>query len=54
MRSTDPDFETKAADEIGLYLDPSQHAVVVCLDEKTAIQAPLTGGIPFGRAASGR
>jgi len=39
MRSTDPDFETKAADVIGLYLDPPQHAVVLCVDEKTAIQA---------------
>jgi transposase len=39
MRSTDPAFETKAADVIGLYLAPPQHAVVFCLDEKTAIQA---------------
>ena len=39
MRSTDPDFEMKAADVIGLYLDPPQHAVVFCVDEKTAIQA---------------
>jgi transposase len=39
MRSTDPAFETKAADVIGLYLDPPQHAAVFCLDEKTAIQA---------------
>ncbi len=39
IRSTDPDFETKAADVIGLYLDPPQHAVVFCVDEKTAIQA---------------
>jgi transposase len=39
MRSTDPDFESKAADVIGLYLDPPQHAVVLCVDEKTAIQA---------------
>src|SRR5258708_87628 len=39
MRSTDPEFETKAADVIGLYLDPPQHAVVFCIDEKTAIQA---------------
>jgi transposase len=39
MRSTDPDFEAKAADVIGLYLDPPQHAVVFCVDEKTAIQA---------------
>lgn len=39
MRSNDPDFETKAADIIGLYLDPPEHAVVFCVDEKTAIQA---------------
>jgi transposase len=39
MRSTDPEFESKAADVIGLYLDPPQHAVVLCVDEKTAIQA---------------
>jgi transposase len=39
MRSTDPDFELKAADVIGLYLDPPQHAAVFCVDEKTAIQA---------------
>ena len=39
MRSTDPDFETKAAAVIGLYLAPPQHAAVFCLDEKTAIQA---------------
>lgn len=39
MRSTDPEFETKAADVIGLYLAPPQHAVVFCVDEKTAIQA---------------
>lgn len=37
--SPDPDFETKAADIIGLYLTPPQHAVVFCIDEKTAIQA---------------
>lgn len=39
MASDDPDFETKAADVIGLYLHPPQHAVVFCVDEKTAIQA---------------
>jgi transposase len=39
MRSTDPAFEAKAADIIGLYLNPPQHAAVFCLDEKTAIQA---------------
>ncbi len=39
MASDDPDFETKAADVIGLYLAPPQHAAVFCVDEKTAIQA---------------
>src|SRR6202043_209871 len=39
LASDDPEFETKAADIIGLYLDPPQHAAVFCVDEKTAIQA---------------
>src|SRR5271157_2553182 len=39
IASNDPDFETKAADVIGLYLNPPQHAAVFCVDEKTAIQA---------------
>jgi len=39
MASDDPDFEQKAADVIGLYLNPQQHAAVFCVDEKTAIQA---------------
>jgi hypothetical protein len=33
------DFEPKAADVIGLYLQPPQHAAVFAADEKTAIQA---------------
>lgn len=37
--SNDPDFEAKAADIIGLYLNPPRHAAVFCVDEKTAIQA---------------
>jgi len=37
--SNDPDFECKAADIIGLYLNPPAHAAVFCVDEKTAIQA---------------
>src|SRR3984885_10671917 len=52
MASNDPDFEAKAADVIGLYLNPPAHAAVFCVDEKTAIQAldrkdrmlPLTPG----------
>jgi transposase len=39
MASDDPDFEAKAADVIGLYLNPPQHAAVFAVDEKTAIQA---------------
>src|SRR5437763_12219927 len=39
MARDDPDFENKAADVIGLYLTPPQHAAVFCVDEKTAIQA---------------
>ena len=39
MASNDPDFEAKAADIIGLYINPPQHAAVFCVDEKTAIQA---------------
>ena len=39
MASDDPNFEAKAADVIGLYVNPPQHAVVFSLDEKTAIQA---------------
>src|SRR5713226_4654849 len=39
MASDDPDFEKKAADVIGLYLNPPQHAAVFYVDEKTAIQA---------------
>src|SRR5262249_35503467 len=37
--SDDPEFERKAAEIIGLYLNPPQHAAVFCVDEKSAIQA---------------
>lgn len=39
LASNDPEFEAKAADVIGLYLNPPQHAAVFSVDEKTAIQA---------------
>jgi transposase len=39
LASDDPEFERKAADVIGLYLDPPTNAVVLSLDEKSAIQA---------------
>lgn len=37
--STDPEFASKAADVVGLYLAPPENAVVLCIDEKPAIQA---------------
>lgn len=37
--STDPDFDTKMADIVGLYLDPPERALVLCVDEKSQIQA---------------
>ncbi len=37
--STDPEFAPKAADVVGLYLDPPQNAVVISVDEKPCIQA---------------
>ena len=39
LTSDDPDFETKAADVIGLYLTPPANAVVFSVDEKSHIQA---------------
>ena len=39
MASNDPDFEAKAADVIGLYLNPPVNAAVFSVDEKSAIQA---------------
>lgn len=37
--SPDPDFEAKLLDIVGLYLHPPEHALVLCVDEKTGIQA---------------
>src|SRR5487761_1258543 len=39
MASPDPDFEAKAKDILGLYLEPPKNAAVFCVDEKPAIQA---------------
>ena len=39
MATNDPEFEQKAADIIGLYLNPPAHAAVFSVDEKTTIQA---------------
>jgi putative transposase len=37
--SNDPEFESKQADIVGLYLNPPKNALVICLDEKTGLQA---------------
>jgi putative transposase len=37
--STDPFFVEKVRDIVGLYLNPPENAVVLCVDEKTQIQA---------------
>ena len=52
--STDPELEAKARDVVGLYLDPPRNAVVLCVDEKSQIQAlnrtqpilPVRPGLP--------
>jgi len=52
--STDPELETKIRDVVGLYLNPPENAVVLCIDEKSQIQAldrtapilPLRPGLP--------
>jgi len=55
--STDPEFSRKAADVVGLYLNPPDNALVLCVDEKPCIQAleRAQGWIrlPNGRALSG-
>jgi transposase len=37
--STDPHFVDKVHDIVGLYLNPPERAIVICIDEKTGIQA---------------
>ena len=37
--SEDPQFVDKVRDVVGLYMNPPEHAVVLCVDEKTSIQA---------------
>jgi transposase len=37
--STDPQFVEKVRDIVGLYLDPPENALVICVDEKSQIQA---------------
>jgi transposase len=55
--STDPEFTRKAADITGLYLNPPDNAVVICVDEKPHIQALERAQgylrFPDGRAMTG-
>ncbi|MDQ3678479.1 MAG: IS630 family transposase [Actinomycetota bacterium] len=52
--SKDPQFVAKVRDVVGLYLDPPERAVVLCVDEKSQIQAldrtapilPMLRGLP--------
>src|SRR6185436_19396387 len=55
--STDPLFVDKVRDIVGLYLDPPERALVLCVDEKSQIQAldrtqpalPMRPGVPERR-----
>jgi len=55
--STDPELEAKVRDIVGLYLNPPAKAIVLCVDEKSQIQAldrtapilPLRPGLPESR-----
>jgi len=55
--STDPEFVPKAADIVGLYLNPPENAVVICVDEKPHIQALERAQgwlrLPNGKALTG-
>jgi transposase len=52
--STHPELDAKVRDVVGLYLNPPDKAVVVCIDEKTQLQAldrtapilPMRPGLP--------
>jgi transposase len=51
--STDPQLEARVRDVVGLYLDPPAHAIVLCVDEKSQIQA-LERTQPVRPVAPGR
>jgi transposase len=52
--STDPELDAKIRDVVGLYMNPPEKAVVLCVDEKTQVQAldrtapvlPILPGVP--------
>jgi transposase len=59
-KSKDPEFEKKMINIIGLYMDPPENAIVICVDEKIQIQAidrtqpelPLRRGNPKRQTAT--
>jgi transposase len=56
--STDPQFNEKVRDVVGLYMNPPDKAIVICVDEKNGIQAldrsqtilPVRPGLPASRS----
>lgn len=58
--SPDPEFEQKMVNIVGLYMNPPENAIVLCVDEKTQIQAldrtqpelPLRSGNPKRQTAT--
>src|SRR5665647_135613 len=53
--SNDPAFEEKLIDVVGLYLNPPENAVVLCMDEKTSVQAldRTQASLPMKRGRAG-
>ena len=53
--SNDPKFEEKLVDVVGLYLDPPEKALVLCVDEKSQIQAldRTQPGLPMKKGRCG-
>jgi transposase len=53
--SKDPKFEEKLVDVVGLYMDPPENALVLCVDEKSQIQAldRTQPGLPMKKGRCG-
>jgi putative transposase len=59
-KSPDPEFEAKMVNIVGLYMNPPENAIVLCVDEKTQMQAldrtqpelPLKAGLPKRQTAT--
>ena len=54
--SRDPKFVEKLEDVVGLYMSPPEHALVLCCDEKSQVQAldRTQPGLPLKRAVRRR